>query len=226
MLISSGGRVKEPVSDPDRRGDQRPFSRGLAGWLVLLPLLVFVVSGLRGLDFGFHWDESYHVGTLQEALEEGTILPGKFRYPSVSHWLCVAALAPELLSAPSEGTLREHLILSLEAQDYLLRVRAIFLVVTALALVPLFALVWSWRGPLEAWLAASLLGGSWEVAYHARWLAPDGVLVTLAAVVLLGAVRACLEPARRGSLVMAALAAGAACGTKWPAALQSSDERR
>jgi 4-amino-4-deoxy-L-arabinose transferase-like glycosyltransferase len=212
------------VTQLESRGDKRPpeaASRWFGWWIVLVPLVIFVVTGLRGLDFGFHWDEDYHVGTLREALEEGTVLPGSFRYPSVSHWLCVAGLAPELLrGAPPELTLQEHLSLALESQDYLLRVRAIFLCVSALSLLPVFALVWGWRRrPLEALLAACLIGGSWEVAYHARWLAPDGVLMTFAALTLFGATRACLAPGRHRSLVLAALAAGAACGTKWPAGL-------
>ena len=60
---------------------------------------------------------------------------------------------------------------------------------------------------------------TWELAYHSRWVAPDGVLVTFAAFALLGTTLACLEPKRRMALVGGALAAGAACGTKWPAGL-------
>jgi hypothetical protein len=213
------------VSQLETRGVERPAeaSRWSGRWalLVLVPLAIFVTTGLRGLDFGFHWDESYHVSTLRNALEEGTLLPSGFRYPSVSHWLCVLGLAPELLrNADAEVPVSQRLIEALDGHDYLLRVRAIFLFASSLSLLPVFALVWIWRqNPFEALLAAALLGGSWELAYHSRWVAPDGVLVTFAAFTLLGTTLTCLAPKRRMALVGGALAAGAACGTKWPAGL-------
>jgi hypothetical protein len=227
MLISSAiSRDRsDPVSQFETRGVERPAeaSRWSRRWvlLALVPLAIFVTTGLRGLDFGFHWDESYHFSTLRDALERGTLLPSGFRYPSISHWLCVAGLAPELLQhADTEVSVSQRLIEALDSHDYLLRVRAIFLWVSSLSLLPVFALVWIWRrNPFEALLAAALLGGSWELAYHSRWVAPDGVLTTFAACTLLGTTVACLAPERRMALVGGALAAGAACGTKWPAGL-------
>ncbi|MEN8183991.1 MAG: hypothetical protein ABFS46_15805, partial [Myxococcota bacterium] len=69
-------------------------------WIVvaLVPMTLFVATGVRGIDFGFHWDEGYHVGNLRDALDSGTLLPAGFRYPSLSHWLCLAALAPEAIA--------------------------------------------------------------------------------------------------------------------------------
>lgn len=226
MLISSGIATGDgPVSQLETRGAKRPpeAPRRSRGWLLLVfvPLAVFVGTGMRGLDFGFHWDEGYHVATLTRAIERGTLLPGEFRYPSVSHWLCVAGLAPELLrETGSEPPLRQRLLEALQGQEYLLRIRSIFLGVSSLALIPVFALVWCWRQRrLEAFLAAALLGGSWEVAYHSRWVAPDAVLMTFAASTLLGSMLACLAPERRWPLAWAAVSAGVACGTKWPAGL-------
>jgi hypothetical protein len=213
------------VSQLETRGVERraEASRWSRRWalLVLVPLAIFVTTGLRGIDFGFHWDESYHFSTLRDALEDGTLLPSGFRYPSISHWLCVAGLTPELLrDADAAAPVSRRLIEALDSHDYLLHVRAIFLFVSSLSLLPVFALVWIWRrSPFEAFLAAALLGGSWELAYHSRWVAPDGVLMTFAAFTLLGATAASLDPTRRMALVGAALAAGLACGTKWPAGL-------
>ena len=58
-------------------------SRPARLWIVvaLVPLALFVATGVRGIDFGFHWDEGYHVGNLRDALEDGTVLPARFRYP-------------------------------------------------------------------------------------------------------------------------------------------------
>ena len=46
----------------------------------------------------------------------------------------------------------------------------------------LYRLVLTWRGSrIEALLAASLLALSWEVSYHTRWVAPDGLLMQFSA---------------------------------------------
>ncbi|MEN8184947.1 MAG: hypothetical protein ABFS46_20695, partial [Myxococcota bacterium] len=165
----------------------------------------------------------YHVGNLRDALDSGTLLPAGFRYPSLSHWLCLAALAPEAIAgrgAADGSPLGERLLAALAAPETLLRIRTLFLVVCSLSLLPVLALVLRWRGRVfEAFVAAALLGTSWEVAYHARWLAPDGVVMTFAALTLFGSIHACLRPGRSWPLVVAALAAGFACGTKWTAGL-------
>ncbi len=128
------------MSQIETRGLTRPAAtvRWSRRWvlLVFVPLVIFVATGLRGLDFGFHWDESYHFSTLRDALEKGTLLPGGFRYPSSSHWLCVAGLVPELWNVDPEVSLSQRWIEALDGRDYLLRVRTIFLLVSSLSLLP------------------------------------------------------------------------------------------
>jgi len=77
-----------------------------------------------------------------------------------------------------------------------------------------------WRGRTgEALLAASLLGLSWEVGYHARWAAPDVVMTMSVALCVMALVRALDAPEKRRWLWLGALAAGLATGTKYNAGL-------
>lgn len=76
-----------------------------------------------------------------------------------------------------------------------------------------YFLVLSWRkDPLEAAVACILVGLSWEVGYHARWIAPDGLVLSLGALTMLCALRGTW-------LTGAAAAAGLACSAKYPAGL-------
>lgn len=190
--------------------------------LPLVALLVlFLWTGLRGLDFGFHWDEPYHLETLVSTLERRVPLPEKYLYPQVSYWLTVLALLPDLphalIAAPP---VPEYLAAAVAGDRFLLRTRALFLIVSGLSLLFVYGMVRaSSGGRLEALLAAALLGTSWEIAYHARWVAPDVILVTFACAALWGALRGRTQAQSSSWLVVAAIAAGLATGTKWTAGL-------
>ena len=84
----------------------------------------------------------------------------------------------------------------------------------------MYALVWHWRrSRAEAIFAAGLLGFSWEFAYHARWIAPDALLLQFAALTLFALFRAVHAADGRNWLYVASVAAGLACGTKYPGGL-------
>lgn len=189
----------------------------------LLPFVVLVATGLRGIDFGFHWDEPYHVGTLRYSIEHGVPLPGDYRYPAVSYWLDVAAALPDLARAaraPSDDAARAQLVAAVEGKAWRLRARTLFLLVTSASVLAVYGLVLLWRESVgEALFAASVLGLSWQLAYHARWIAPDGILVLFASATLLCAVQAARRPPARRWLWAGAISAGLAIGTKWPAGL-------
>ena len=66
----------------------------------------------------------------------------------------------------------------------------------------LYRLVLTWRSSkVEALLAASLLAFSWEVSYHTRWVAPDGLLMQFGALTMLARRRRPRE--RRPALALA-----------------------
>lgn len=204
-----------------------PFRARLLGALGVLGLFaLFVATGLRGLDFGKHWDEDIQRRAVMRSAERGTVLPGFYKYPSVSYAISCAAVLPAVLehTALSDqdvpGTLEldaPAVVRHVESRAYLLRARTLFLLASALSVLWIAlaaraagASVWS------ALFAAGLMATSWELAYHARWIAPDTVMVQFTALCL-AALLAAGGSARTSLLcLLAAGAAGLAAGTKYP----------
>ena len=188
---------------------------------VLLPFLLLVGTGFSGLDFGLHWDERpWQIGPVKQMVRSGTLLPGYYNYPSFDYWLNLLVLAPDAASSRIAGeSLRKHLLRTLDSPAYLMRLRAVYLVITSFSLVWVYMLVLQRRGSwLEALFAASLVACSWEVAYHLRWVATDGMLMQFAALTVLLAVHA-LRSRRDSWLMAAAAVAGLGCATKYPGGL-------
>lgn len=188
---------------------------------VLLPLLLLVGTGLRGLDFGLHWDERpWQIGPTKRMVESATLLPGYYTYPSFDYWLNLAVLLPDVATPREPGErLGTHLVRILDSQAYLFRLRAVYLAITSLTLLWVYLLVLQRGGSWgEALFASCVLGGSWEVAYHLRWVASDGMLTQSATLTVLFALRA-LDTRRPSWLVAAVTAAAVASGTKYPGGL-------
>lgn len=208
-----------------REEETRPASRRCRLLPLALPLAIFLWAGLRGLDFGTHWDEQLHTKGLAQAVREGTLLPPTYNYPSVTFWLCAAALTPEAtreldLTRRGAPVFLESLARFARGPEYSLRARGLFVVATGLALVLVYLFVLRWRRSwVEALCAAAILGTSFEVGYHARWISPDPLLVTLAAASLVCTGSALLRGSARGWLTAAAVVAGLACGTKYQAGI-------
>ncbi len=214
---------------------------------VLLPLFVFFGTGLLGINFGHHWDEPDHIGNVFRSLRTGTLLPqdaqipfiarvagdphfqhigeGYYGYPGMIYWLGLGAALPEWMTLP-ENRLNE-LVSEPQGQGGLfynrfrLRYRAVCLAVSSLGIVWMYLLLLRWRG--SVWLAllgSCLLAGSWELAYHARWIATDAMVTQFASLVLLCLVMADGSGRKDFWLRVAACAAGLATGTKYTQGLQ------
>jgi hypothetical protein len=192
---------------------------------VSLPLGLLLVTGFLGLDFGRHWDEWLQMRSVSRAVEQELLLPDSYNYPSVSFWLTVAALAPEVLADPPTtrvelAALQERLLPQLMDQGFRLRVRGVFLVVSSLIVLWTYLAQLRWRGRVgEALLAATLIGLSFELAYHARWIAPDAVNAQFVALCTLLLICAWSAPRPRAWLLASAVSAGLATGTKYTAGL-------
>ncbi|HVB38439.1 MAG TPA: phospholipid carrier-dependent glycosyltransferase, partial [Vicinamibacterales bacterium] len=197
---------------------------------VLLPLMLLEGTGLAGLDFGTHWDEQAAISGVRASIEQGgTLLPFSYNWPSMTYWLAMAAMVPDVPAVPASmgtpvHTFKERELAVLGTTRYRLRLRALFLSVSALAVVWVYLLMLYWRRSwVEALLAASLLALSWEVAYHLRFVAPDGVMMQWAALTLLLLVAAERQrPDGWPWLLAAAVAAGFTVSTKysaWPLVL-------
>ncbi|MDQ3753861.1 MAG: hypothetical protein M3371_03925, partial [Acidobacteriota bacterium] len=127
---------------------QRIARRSLRVAPVLLPLLLLTGTGLRGLDFGTHWDEKfYQIGPVRTMLTTGILLPQYYGYPSLNYWINTAGLMPDVVATPPDGEgRRQHVFKALESHAYLMRLRAIFLVITSLSVLWMYVLVVVWRG--------------------------------------------------------------------------------
>ena len=196
-------------------------------WLAaLLPFLAFLLLVYRGIDFGAHWDENYNkIDSVAYSLQNGfTLLPEQYSYPGVNYWLTFSALTPELLHAIVDGkrnpeALKNTLLPVLNGQVFRLRLRRIFGFITALTVLWIYFAVLIWgRSWLEAVCAAMFFAFSWEMVYHARWIAPDGILMQFGALTFL-LLSIAWRTGSRKALYFAAVAAGFGCGSKYPGAL-------
>ncbi|MET0790888.1 MAG: hypothetical protein ABW061_05160 [Polyangiaceae bacterium] len=204
--------------------------------LVLAPFVFAVHTGRIGIDFGNHWDEHLQCRILARTLKTGVLLPGVYNYPMVPYWLTLSALGFRSVFPPYQrGELMDDLNdvkmvrvqtddlqhYVLEDHGFFLRVRLTFLVVSSLSVIWVYLLVLGWRRHVgEAFLAASFLCLSWEAAYHSRFIAPDQVMTSFAALAMLFIM---LVSVRRGPrklcLYGATVAAALASGTKYQSAL-------
>jgi hypothetical protein len=185
-------------------------------------LAVFVVTDLRGVNFGDHWDEQdWQLRPVQEMVSSGLLMPRAAIYPALTKWLVLLpALGKGLLRAAQVGlepqAIQAAMQRAVNGSGYLLVARSLFIVVSALTMIWVYlsALVLR-RSLLEAAVAASALGLSWEFAYHARWVATDCITVQFTALTLL-LMLAFLRWGRPWLIYGAAAATGLAIGTKFP----------
>jgi hypothetical protein len=194
----------------------------------LLPCVVFllvVINGILGVDFGYHWDEPLMLRSVQQSVQSGLFLPGRYYYPSFSYDLSLLGLVPSMLQFHTSGaadqqSLHAYLVSVASSKPFHLRVRVIFIVVAALSVLWTGWLVLFWRRNwAEAFLACAILALSWEYSYHLRWIAPDAIMAQFGVLTLLlvfiGRIRE--RPMRWFRL--SAITAGFACATKYPAGL-------
>lgn len=202
---------------------RRPLNRFAKTVLPISLLMVFFIgTGIIGIDFGHHWDEKWtQLDPLIQSVQNKTLLPGQYLYPSVTHWLNLFGAAvfclPHLLQHHGKGA---ALLKAVDAPGFLLWLRGIRVIFTALSLLWIYLAVLIWRrNRPQALLAASLLGLSWEVAYHARYVAVDCLQMQFAALTLLLLLAALQYPQRRIWLLSSAIGAGLVFGTKYPGGL-------
>jgi hypothetical protein len=212
------------------------FARRVGPQLVLGCLVaVFILTGWIGLDFGYHWDEQFALEEVSRPLENGVFLPRSYNYPAMVFDIGSVALSPKTIpfliqtakearpfySQPYQELVPKTRVAPLvefaKSKQFLLRLRGLFLVITSLTGIWVFIAVRACkRSGWEAAFAAGIILTSWEIAYHARWVAPDGIQMQFAslwlmffALALHSAVRPLLW------LRLSAVAAGFACGTKY-----------
>jgi 4-amino-4-deoxy-L-arabinose transferase-like glycosyltransferase len=184
--------------------------------------LLFVVTGLRGVDFGNQWDEvEWHLQPTRDMVASGVLLPHAYIYPALSKWLVLMPAVPSGVIAALAANGDPHAIqaamkTALDGADYLLSARRIFVVTSAFTILWVFGAAVALRRPRwEAVVAAASIALSWEFVYQARWVANDCPLTQFAALTLF--LLALFHRTRRAAwLYGAAIAVGLGTGAKYP----------
>jgi 4-amino-4-deoxy-L-arabinose transferase-like glycosyltransferase len=188
-------------------------ARYWGGAVALLAFGVALTTGLIGIDYGRHWDEPMQLQLVNQSIHTGLLLPTDFyNYPSVVYDLCVLASATKI-----KGHLGTDW--SLTGAGFYLGTRSLFLVVSTLGGLFLYGAGRRLAGELAGAVAASVYLLSWQFAYHARWIAPDAVMTSFAALFLLALALAWRPGAGRWALLAPAIAAGLAAATKYQGAI-------
>ena len=190
-------------------------------YIIFLSIWVFTIyTGAIGIDFGRHWDERKLFASIIDTIPNGDWVPGWYNYPSMVYDLVVLSETPEIATTyiHQRSEFSNILETSLSKKMFVFRARTVFLHVVALSLLWVFTLIFKWTKQWShAVLGPAILASSWEFAYHARWLAPDGVLMQFGILTILLVFLALGSSMRRRTiwLLAAATAAGMACGTKY-----------
>jgi len=232
-LTAARAASPKPALFADSASIPQPVAK-LSLLLVAAILAVFIATGIVGRDFGRHWDEAtMQTDPARDMVDSGILIPRDFIYPSLNLWFNLAAALPETISSLRGGSseaqprslagstvAKKKFLAVFDSPEYLLRLRALYVVLTSLVVVWVYGLARVWGGsPLEGVIAAAILGFSWEFSYHARWVAQDAVLTQFAALCLLLASVGRFRPEQRGWFVAAAVVAGLAAGMKYTAGL-------
>ena len=229
-LAPGVGRVVGPSTAPRlKQANPSRFWPRVQPWVsqavralpIILLLLLFNVTGLRGVDYGYHWDEAgWHTGPARTMIQTGVLLPKSYIYPSLDKWLVILPAVPAAIQSVLEVGVRTlpiqtAMLAVMDAPDYLLRVRAVFIVVSSLGILWVYGAAMALgHRRWQALVAAACLALSWEYAYHSRWAVTDCILTQFSALTLY--MLALYQ--RRGNrrwLYAAAVAAGLGTGTKY-----------
>jgi 4-amino-4-deoxy-L-arabinose transferase-like glycosyltransferase len=224
----------------DRKGERRTrlemkrFSKTLTPFLPAAVLLIcFWWPSFYGLNFGTHWDEDRaKFDSIRDSLRTGLFIQaaslteegGNYNYGGVNYLLTWAGFAPEIFEYLYKGprtreALSQVITPILYTTASRIRVRAIYVILSSLAIVWVFCLaLFLGRSRLEAFVAAAILSCSWEVAYHSRWIAPDAVMMQFAALAFF-CLAIGIHSKRQLWFYFGAIATGLAVGTKYPAGL-------
>jgi hypothetical protein len=195
-------------------------------------VVLFLGTSLYGLDFGVHWDETRaKFDSVKKSVDTGLFLQSNneptgfsYNYGGVNYLLTWAGMAPEvarfLVDSPrTREALADIINPIVYSPKIRLRVRAIYLFLSSLSILWLYCLcLVTDRSRTEAFLAAAILGLSWEFGYHSRWVAPDVIMAQFALLSLL-CLAIGLKKRSLGWFYCSAIVVGLAAGTKYPGAL-------
>jgi 4-amino-4-deoxy-L-arabinose transferase-like glycosyltransferase len=196
--------------------------------LILIVFLTVIYIGIGGVDFGYHQDEQNTTGLVNKYIRTGNILPSWYAYPSLTTYLPVFATVPYAIPYVAHYGFDPKLLKNYVLKNvvrgnstFLLNIRKVFILTASASVLWVYLVCLAWgRTWKEALLAASLLGFSWEVGYHSRWVAPDAIMMQFGVLaILLTMIGVRQDKGRLKWFILSAAAAGLATSTKYPGGL-------
>ena len=192
-------------------------------------LLAYVIlMGIISTDFGYHWDEQRVILAVQNSISTGLLLPRRYNYPSMTYNVSIltAFVDPNVVTLAIRTIKRgekpntEDIVRLLNGTAFRLKLRSIFFLLCMFIGIPVYFLVKQLSK--NAWIAlysglASI--SAWEYIYHARWVAPDGLLALFVSWSLLSQYQILTserQNQRIAWVIISAIFAGFCIGTKYP----------
>jgi len=131
--------------------------------ILVLFLITIGIFGVLSTDFGDHWDERMIFKSVINSEETGLLLPRRYFKPSIPYDITMIATAVKSTD---------------DLLNFKVSVRKVFFLLSILSCIPIYffttsLLENSWSGLLSALMLIT----SFEFTYHARWIAPDALLV-------------------------------------------------
>lgn len=201
---------------------------------------IFMSAVLIGVDFGQHYDEFYFSDAMRTAIEQFNLFHGHYTYGglyfvpgfvylTVDAWPEIQAVRDALAAhpvrpvnlsnLPSAQVLAGTLMDIVDSEAFILEMRIVFASISALTIVWVYMAgrVLFPDSRVTALLGAACVALSWEVGYHARFVAPDTLMMQFAALQLLFLAR--FARAEHSSsaiawIMLAAVAGGLGVGVK------------
>ena len=192
--------------------------------LLAVVLLYLAVLGLISTDFGLHWDESALLWSVQHSVSTGLLLPRWYNYPSLSYDVSMLTALPHAIRhavkawGTEAGLGSDELLQYLSEPAFHLQLRSVFFVLSILAAWPVYVLARRLSGSAWIGLFAGLTSvTAWELVYHARWIAPDGLAVLFVSAAVCSQYRILNGDGRSlAPVIVSAIFAGLCLGAKYP----------
>ncbi len=185
--------------------------------LLVIIFIFSLLQGIKGIDFGYHWDEHRITNSIKRSATDGLLLPRWYHYPSASFDLALLGTIPEFFKNESYDFSNIQDSRS-DKNNIKFRIRSIFLFFTLFSSIIIFLLIRLWRNNyFEAFIGSAILLSSWELHYHARWIAPDGLMMTfgiLSMLIMFVSIKS--KNLSTTLLRIAAIFVGLTCSTKYP----------
>ncbi|MBU3611169.1 hypothetical protein ICN32_11455 [Polynucleobacter wuianus] len=203
--------------------------------LLFLALIFFLYCSISTINFGNHWDEMRIINSVRDSVETGILLPRWYNYPSFSYLVGLLASLPylifknldklsNLIYSTTDIKLlmmalgKESAYLILE-NNFKLVLRVIFITLSSLTAIFTFLSLREMKLSVPSRVIGSLvILSSFQFFYHSRWIAPDVLLVSASAMLILS----CINSQNKKNLLslrISAVCAGLCIAIKYQAGI-------